>query len=435
LWSTISERPLTMTYSETLDYLFNQVPVFQKEGASAYKPGLKNIQRLDDWCGNPHKNYPCIHVAGTNGKGSVSHLTASILQESGYKVGLYTSPHLKDFRERIRINGSEIPEERVISFVEEYRTTMADQIEPSFFELTTELAFTWFAEEKVDVAIIEVGLGGRLDSTNIIQPDATVITNISFDHISLLGDTLEKIAFEKAGILKRNIPVVIGRADGVVKAVFEESAEKVSAPIHWAEDEFKFSTDNRSLTVSPGSLCIYQPIFCALGGIYQRENAATVLSLVEVLREKNYSIPNESVYQGFSNVVLNTGLRGRWETLNTNPLILCDTGHNEAGIRYVTEQLAQMTYNTLHFVIGMVSDKDVDSVLKLLPKDAIYYFTKAPIPRALDATVLAELASVYGLKGNSYPTVSIALDAAKKEYRPNDLIFVGGSNFIVAEAI
>jgi len=428
-----------MTYSETLDYLFNQVPVYQREGASAYKPGFKNILRLSDWCNYPHRKYPCIHIAGTNGKGSVSHLTASVLQESGYKVGLYTSPHLKDFRERIRINGLPIPEDRVISFVDNFKSTISKEIVPSFFELTTELAFSWFAEAGVDIAVIEVGLGGRLDSTNIIQPEASVITNISLDHIALLGDTLEKIAFEKAGIIKRNTPLIIGHADGSVKRVFEHRAEKLSAPIHFAENEFivenQYVNNVHQLKVCKGSIKVYRPISCALGGIYQKENTGTVLSLIETLRKIGYKIEDNSVYLGFEKVIKNTGLRGRWEILSENPRIICDTGHNIGGIRFIAEQLALTPHDTLHIVFGMVNDKDTDGVLKLLPKDAIYYFTKAPSPRSLDENILANLGKKNGLHGNTYPTVAMALDAAKKNYRPNDLIYVGGSNFIVAEVI
>jgi dihydrofolate synthase / folylpolyglutamate synthase len=428
-----------MTYAETLDYLFTQIPVFQREGSSAYKPGLENIELLDEWCGNPHRKYPCIHVGGTNGKGSVSHLMASILQENGYKTGLYTSPHLKDFRERIRVSGQTIPKERVIDFVSNYRNTLSENISPSFFELTTEMAFTWFAEEGVDIAVIEVGLGGRLDSTNIIQPVVSVITNISFDHIALLGDTLEKIAYEKAGIIKKDTPVVIGKADGAVKEVFERRAAEFSAPIHQADNEFRIELDKslkgRILDVCEGSIKLYNGIPCALSGFYQKENAATVLSLVECLRDRHWNIRDNSVYQGFANVISNTGLRGRWETLSEHPHVICDTGHNEAGIRYVTEQLRQTPHENLHMIIGMVNDKDVNSVLKLMPKDAVYYFTKAGIPRALPEHELAALAGKYGLHGETYPTVSSAMEAAKKKCRPNDLIFVGGSTFIVAEAI
>ncbi len=427
-----------MNYPETLDFLFNQIPFFQQNGSAAYKPGLQNIEALDAWCGSPHQRYATIHVGGTNGKGSVSNLIASILQEAGYKTGLYTSPHLKDFRERIRVNGFQIPEQRVVDFVEHFRAECT-VVEPSFFELTTELAFQWFAKEQVDVAVIEVGLGGRLDSTNIIQPDVSVITNISFDHVGLLGDTLDKIAFEKAGILKKGIPVVIGKAEGIIRTVFELQSKAIGAPIFWASEEFptKLGKDlyNNMLINCEGGIHLYNDIPCALSGIYQMENAATTLSLVERLREKGYVILDDAVYKGFSNVLSNTGLRGRWETLSLEPHVICDTGHNVAGIRFVTEQLRQTPHENLHFVVGMVSDKDVSGVLKLLPKDAIYYFTKASIPRALHENELALLAGQFGLKGSTYPTVAQALAAAKKECRPNDLIFVGGSTFVVAEAL
>jgi dihydrofolate synthase / folylpolyglutamate synthase len=428
-----------MTYTETLDYLFSQIPVYQMEGASAYKPGFKNILSLSEWCNNPHRKYPSIHIGGTNGKGSVSHLTASILQESGYKVGLYTSPHLKDFRERIRVNGIPITEERVISFIDNFKSDISKDISPSFFELTTELAFCWFAESNVDVAVIEVGLGGRLDSTNIIQPDVSVITNISMDHIALLGNTPEKIAYEKAGIIKKNTPLIIGHAEGSVKNIFENRAEKLSAPIHFAEDEFmvenQYINNIHQLKVGKGSIKDYKLISCPLGGICQKENAGTVLSLTETLRQKGFKIVEDSIYKGFINVIKNTGLRGRWETLSENPKIICDTGHNVGGFKYIAEQLKCTPHCTLHIVFGMVNDKDTDGVLKLLPKDAVYYFTKAQSARSLDEKTLLELAKTDGLQGKTYPTVGLAMDAAKKNYHPNDLIFVGGSNFIVAELI
>jgi dihydrofolate synthase / folylpolyglutamate synthase len=427
-----------MTYAETLDFLFNQIPVFQQIGSSAYKPGLQNIETLDVWCGKPHTNYPTIHVGGTNGKGSVSNLIASILQEAGYNVGLYTSPHLKDFRERIRVNGKLIPEQRVVDFVETFRSDCAE-VEPSFFELTTELAFLWFAEQQVDVAVIEVGLGGRLDSTNIIQPVVSVITNISFDHTALLGNTLEKIALEKAGIIKKGIPVVIGKADGAVKEVFEQQAKVVSAPLFYAAEEFhtELSKDlnNKSLIYCEWGKHLYNDIPCALSGNYQQENASTVLCLVERLREKSFSIRDEAVYLGFNNVLTNTGLRGRWETLSEKPHVLCDTGHNVAGLQFVTEQLRQTPHENLHFVLGMVSDKDIHGILKILPKDATYYFTKASIPRALNENELANQASKYGLVGTTYSTVAEALAEAKKKCRPNDMVFVGGSTFVVAEVL
>lgn len=427
-----------MNYAETLDFLFNQIPFFQQNGSAAYKPGLQNIEALDRWCGSPHGQYATIHVGGTNGKGSVSNLIASILQEAGYKTGLYTSPHLKDFRERIRVNGQMISEQRVIDFTEHFRRE-CKVVEPSFFELTTELAFQWFAEQQVDIAVIEVGLGGRLDSTNIIKPEVSVITNISFDHVGLLGDTLEKIAFEKAGILKTGVPAVIGKAEGRVKTVFEEQAKAVQAPLYWASEEFPTKLGKRqynsTLINCEGGIHIYNDLVCALSGNYQMENAATVLSLVERLRSKKYYITDESVYKGFSNVVLNTGLRGRWETLSQQPHVICDTGHNVAGIQFVTDQLRQTPHDRLHMVIGMVNDKDISGVLKLLPKDATYYFTKASIPRALHENELALLAEPMGLRGKTYPTVAEAMEAAKKECRPNDLVFVGGSTFIVAEAL
>jgi len=428
-----------MTYKETLDYLFTQTPVFQKVGASAYKPGLDNIQKLDKWFSHPHEKFRCIHVAGTNGKGSVSHLTASILQEAGYKTALFTSPHLKDFRERIRINGEMIPEKNVISFVEKYRNEIPEDIFPSFFEITTMMAFNWFAEENVDVAVIEVGLGGRLDSTNIIQPVVSVITNISFDHMALLGDTLEKIAYEKAGIMKKNTPVVIGRASGSVRDVFVATAEKVSAPIHFAQEEFILESKPEELytiySTSEDSIKQHKDIPCALMGFYQYDNVATVLSLTELIRKSGFDFNEDTLKNGFRNVLKNTGLRGRWEILSENPKIICDTGHNEGGIKFVAEQLMRTPHETLRIIIGMVSDKDVKAALRLLPREAVYYFTKAPIQRALSEIELANMASEFGLKGNTYPTVSEALAAAKKNYRPNDLIFVGGSNFIVAEVI
>lgn len=428
-----------MNYSETLDYLFTQTPVFQRDGASAYKPGLNNTLQLDEWYGHPHQKFSSIHVAGTNGKGSVSHLTASILQEAGYKVGLYTSPHLKDFRERIRINGEPIPEERVVAFTEDFIATKSQLIEPSFFELTSELAFCWFAEEKVDFAVIEVGLGGRLDSTNIISPLVSVITNISFDHVALLGNSLEKIAFEKAGIIKKNCPVVIGRAENAVRKVFEEQAKEHTAPIHWAQEEFDLNCETTAhgclLSILEGSKQYYEPIFCALGGSYQKENAATVLTLIEILKKLTINITETSIIEGFNHVVTNTKLRGRWETLSESPKVICDTGHNVGGFEYIIHQLAATPHEELRIVLGMVNDKDIRGVLQLLPKNAVYYFTKASIPRALPEAELADLAGSYGLKGLSYPSVAEALAMAKKESRPNDLIFVGGSNFIVAEAI
>lgn len=428
-----------MTYTEAINYLFTQTPVFQRDGAIAYKPGLDNIKSLDLWFGQPHRNFRSIHIGGTNGKGSVSHMIASILQESGYKVGLYTSPHLKDFRERIRINGNMIPEKKVSSFVDIYIKERPQEIMPSFFEITTMMALNWFSQEKIDIAIIEVGLGGRLDSTNIIKPIASVITNISFDHMALLGDSLDKIAFEKAGIIKSCVPVVIGNASGAVKEIFEKTAENLKSPVHFAEEEFILEEINRNeITIyrtSSDSFVSYDEINCELKGIYQKENISTVLSLIEVLKTININISFKSLSDGLTNVIENTGLRGRWETISESPKIICDTGHNEAGIKYVVKQLGQTQYKKLHFIIGMVNDKDIRAVLGLLPKDAEYYFTKASIPRAMNEEELKLMASEYGLTGTSWKSVEDALKAAKKCCHQNDLIFVGGSNFIVAEVI
>ncbi len=428
-----------MTYSETLNYLFTQTPVYQHDGSSAYKPGLENVKDLASIYNNPHEHFKSIHIAGTNGKGSVSNIIASILMETGLKVGLYTSPHLKDFRERIRINGKMIPEKNVTDFIEKYLKTKKADFEPSFFELTTIMAFDWFASEKIDIAVIEVGLGGRLDSTNIITPVASVITNISFDHMALLGDNLQKIAFEKGGIIKTNVPVVVGKAEDEVKQVFLNISEENKSEIHFAPEEFFLETQNKGdsllLRVLPNSKTTYDIIECGLTGSYQKENGATVLSLVEVLKDKSISISDENVIDGFKNVKENSGIRGRWETISLKPWIICDIGHNEAGIKFVVNQLNETQFRQLHFVFGMVNDKDINAVLNILPKDATYYFTKASVNRALNENILAEMAEKYGLKGNTYSTVKEALESAKRNCHPDDLIFVGGSNFIVAEVI
>jgi len=428
----------SMTYQETVDYLFNQLPVFQKEGSSAYKPGLDTIMKLDTAFGHPHQQYACIHVAGTNGKGSVSHLTASVLQEAGFRVGLFTSPHLKDFRERIRVNGVMMPEQAVTDFVEHYLQSPERTLQPSFFELTTMMAFNWFARQHVDIAVIEVGLGGRLDSTNIIHPVSSVITNISYDHMALLGNDLASIAGEKAGIIKSGIPVVVGHANEEVRAVFRKKAEDCGSPLLYAEDilsvELKPEGEIVTLNTYEGGALLYIDIPCALGGWYQSENAATVLTLLRTL-PRLWKLSEEHLRNGFRNVIRNTGLRGRWETISVDPKIICDTGHNEGGIRFVVRQLMATPHEQLHIVIGMVNDKDYHTVLSLLPQEARYYFTKAAIPRALPEDKLAEAAAEFGLKGHAYPSVKEAIEAATKECRPNDLIFVGGSTFIVAEAI
>ncbi len=404
-----------MTYKEATEYLFTQTPVFQRDGQSAYKPGLDRTNIINQWAGNPDKKFLTIHVGGTNGKGSVSHMLASVLQECGYKTGLYTSPHLKDFRERIKINGEMISESGVVDFVKKSIEELPSDLNPSFFELTTIMAFDWLSKNHVDIAIIEVGLGGRLDSTNIINPIASVITNISFDHMYLLGSDLEKIAFEKAGIIKNGVPVIIGKAEGKVKDVFSETAKARNSDIYFAGEINNLETD--------------------LKGLYQKENLGTVIKTLEVIKNHGIKTDINLIKSGLSKVVKNTNFRGRWETISNDPLIICDTAHNEAGIEYVVKQLSETSYNNLHFVIGMVNDKDIRKVLSLLPKNAVYYFTKASIPRALDEKELKNMALQFGLHGSTYPGVEFAINEAKKNYRQNDLIFVGGSNFIVAEAI
>lgn len=408
-----------MNYQNTLTYLYNSAPMFQQVGGSAYKEGLENTRILDKHFGNPHHSFRTIHVAGTNGKGSCSHTIAAILQEAGYRVGLYTSPHLVDFRERIRINGRPIPEEYVVHFVEKERSFF-EPLHPSFFELTTAMAFCYFADEKVDVAVIEVGLGGRLDCTNIIHPDLCIITNISFDHTQFLGDTLAKIAGEKAGIIKKDIPVVIGETTPETKAVFLQRAEEVNAPMIFAEDTTKND---------------YPGMRTELQGLYQIKNTRTILTALPLLKKAGYHIDEQSVRNGFAHVCELTGLMGRWQKLQDTPTLICDTGHNVGGITYIAEQLKQQNYRHLHIIIGMVNDKDVSGVLALLPKDATYYFTKASVKRALPEEELCKLAAKAGLQGSCYPNVPAAVTAAQEKSHPEDFIFVGGSSFIVADLL
>lgn len=425
-----------MNYNETIQYLFNQLPVYQNIGGKAYKEGLDNSLALDKLFDHPHHKYKTIHIGGTNGKGSTSHLLAAILQQSGYKVGLYTSPHLVDFRERIRVNGEKIDEQYIVDFVAENKDNY-EPISPSFFELTMTMAFKYFADKEVDIAIIEVGLGGRLDSTNIINPILSIITNISLDHTQFLGDTVEKIAIEKAGIIKPETPVVIGEAEGSVRKVFEEKAKAENAPIVFAEDE---NLIYDAAPLETGGWLIqanaYPNLKDELGGLPQIKNAATVLCAVDALRKQGIHTTMQSVYSGFGMVTKLTGLMGRWQILqNKNPKIVCDTGHNVGGIAYIAEQLKKEKYKQLHIVFGMVNDKDISHVLELLPKDAIYYFTKANIFRAMNEVELQTLASGFGLKGNSYPTVQEATKAALNKAASDDFIFIGGSNFVVADAL
>jgi len=418
-----------MTYLETINYLYNCLPAFHREGATAYKPGLDRTICLDNYLGQPHRRYKTIHVAGTNGKGSVSHTLAAILQSAGYTTGLYTSPHLKDFRERIRVNGEMIAEQAVIDFVEQHRSFF-ESLQPSFFEVTSEMAFDCFAREKVDVAVIEVGLGGRLDSTNIITPELCIITNISFDHMQFLGNTLPEIASEKAGIIKSHVPVVIGDATGEVKAVFLKKAFAEKAPVIFAEDCYRLQPAKTGF-----SCAAFPALEVELKGSYQQKNTATALAAVEQLNKQGFDLTEQSIRQGFAHVVELTGLQGRWQTIGAHPTIICDTAHNEAGIRYTMQQLVALNHNHIHIVFGMVNDKDVHAVLTLLPKNATYYFTQAAIPRALPAGLLQQQASEHGLSGNCYLSVQAALDAARKHAGTNDVIYVGGSTFVVAEVL
>ncbi len=421
-----------MNYDETLDYLYNQHPAFQRVGASAYKEGLDTSIALDNLYGHPHKSYKCIHVGGTNGKGSVSHTIASILQQSGFKVGLYTSPHLIDFRERIRVNGKMIPEQEVISFVDDYIKQGFDGA-PSFFELTMAMAFCYFRKEKVDYAVIEVGLGGRLDSTNIISPILSVITNISFDHTQFLGNTLPAIASEKAGIIKPGIPTVIGEATGDVRKVFEQKAAAVGAPIVFAEDNNEITASAQSNFYINYSTRSYGNICSELSGYCQLHNANTILHAVTQLKKQGINIPDEAIAEGFKNVCSISGLMGRWMKICNTPLTVCDTGHNVGGITYISEQLHNIKCNTLRIVIGFVNDKDIEHILQLLPQKAVYYFTQAQIPRAKASSAVRSQAAEFHLVGESYNSVGAAYAAAKADASPNDMIFVGGSTFVVAD--
>ena len=407
-----------MTYQETITYLFNSAPMFQKIGSAAYKEGLENTIALDNHFNNPHKNFRIIHIAGTNGKGSCSHTLASVLQAAGYKVGLFTSPHLIDFRERIRVNGKPISQSYVIKFVEEERSFF-EPLHPSFFELTTAMAFRYFAEEQVDVAIIEVGLGGRLDCTNIVNPDLSIITNISYDHTQFLGHTLAEIATEKAGIIKSDTPIIIGESLPETKFVFLNKAINMHSPIIFA-DEISSK---------------YEDFEFELKGIYQQKNIRTISHAIEQLQAMGYHISEDAIKYGFTNICKTTGLMGRWQQLQDNPPLVCDTGHNVAGITYVVNQLLQQKYKTLHIVIGMVNDKDVNGVLALLPQNARYYFTQASVARALPSTELQQLANKHGLEGGCYENVASAVMSAQKNSLPEDFIFVGGSNFIVADLL
>ncbi len=428
-----------MTYPQTLDYLFSKLPMYQRIGQAAYKADLNNTLAICKALGNPEKKIKCIHVAGTNGKGSSSHMLAAILQQAGYKTGLYTSPHLVDFRERIKINGKMISKQDVVTFVEDYQSKF-EAIEPSFFEWTVGLAFHYFAQQEVDVAIIEVGLGGRLDSTNVITPVCSLITNIGFDHVNLLGDTIQKIAAEKAGIIKARIPVTISQTQIECLTVFGNRARELKAPLEFADKNYKinsYSYDKELLQIDilHKKTNTTHHYTLDLLGSYQLKNLPGVLNTVEILKEKGYIIQEHAIIDALKQVQKLTGLQGRWQTLSQKPLVIADTGHNEDGIKEVLQNLNRYTYKKLHFVLGMVNDKDLGKILKLLPKDAEYYFCKASIPRALDEKELCIQATKVGLKGKTFKTVPEALEKAKKLAKASDLIFVGGSTFTVADVL
>lgn len=425
-----------MTYQETLDYIFQKLPMFSRMGSAAFKKDLTNIRTLCARLGNPQEAFKTIHVAGTNGKGSVSHMLAAVFQKAGYKTGLYTSPHLYDFRERIRVDGDMVPETYVTGFIAGLQS-LIEEIEPSFFEITVAMAFSLFREQKVDIAIIEVGLGGRLDSTNIIRPELSVITNIGWDHMNLLGDSLEKIAFEKAGIIKKNIPVVIGETLPETKSVFREVANKREATIHWAEA--LFSVENSylhpnsivaDLKKNDGTRLLVET---DLAGIYQVQNIRTVLAAVAVLKEAGWQLPEACVFAALREVKALTGLGGRWEVIGQAPTVVLEVAHNPHGISRMMEHVRLLSFERLHLVIGVVKDKEVEKVLELLPPEASYYFTQANIPRALPAAELQQIAASLHLAGASFENVNLALRAAMQKAGKDDLVIICGSIFLVAE--
>ena len=405
-----------MTYQDTLDWMFSQLPMYQRQGQSAFRKDLSNTVKLVEKLNHPERDFKSIHIAGTNGKGSTSHMIASILQEAGYKVGLYTSPHLKDFRERIKINGKEVSKQFVIGFINRNKSFF-NQNSLSFFEMTVGMAFDYFSKQKVDIAVIEVGMGGRLDSTNVITPEVSVITNIGLDHVQFLGNRLEAIASEKAGIIKPNIPVVIGETQNETTAVFKNSAKKNKAKIVFADQQ---------------RTNLYQS---DLTGSYQSKNIVTVINAIKELQKKGFIIKENHIKIGLLNVVKNTGLMGRWQIMQTNPKVVCDTGHNKDGLKYVMKQLSTEVFNRLHIVFGVVNDKDLTSIIDLLPKKATYYFCKPNLPRGLDAQELKKTLNAFGLKGEAYNSVNEAYKRALHEASSNDFIFIGGSTFVVAEII
>jgi dihydrofolate synthase / folylpolyglutamate synthase len=426
-----------MDYLQTIEFLFTRLPLFSRIGAAAYKSDLKNIQMFSEKLGHPETKFKSIHIAGTNGKGSTSHMLAAILQKAGYKTGLYTSPHLHDFRERIRINGQMIPENKVVAFTEQIVETI-NSIEPSFFEITVAMAFDWFAEEKIDIAVIETGLGGRLDSTNIIIPEISVITNISYDHMDLLGNTIAQIALEKAGIIKPGVPVVIGEEQSEARGVFLQVADEKGSPLSFASQKRfpgEWRTEKNLLLVQLTEVHnnTKKNFELDLPGLYQLKNLVTVAEVISILNQKGYHIPDAAMQSGLKQVKSLTGFHGRWDMLHENPLVVTDVGHNEQGMKAIAKQLENTSHEDLHIVIGLVKDKEIEKILQQLPPSAQYYFTRAQIPRALPETELANRAEAMGLKGRSYSRLKEALQAAVSNARPKDLVLVCGSVFLVAE--
>jgi dihydrofolate synthase/folylpolyglutamate synthase len=425
------------SYTEAIDYLYSCLPMFTRDGASAYKENLDRTVALCEAIGHPQDKFKTIHVAGTNGKGSSSHMLAAVFASAGYKTGLYTSPHLVDFRERIRINGEWIDSQFIVDFINAQQQ-LIEEIQPSFFEVTVALAFDYFAQQKVDIAIIEVGLGGRLDSTNIIQPEVSLITNIGMDHMYILGHTLEEIAVEKAGIIKKNTPVIISETQSQTAPVFQAKAAHEHADITFADQYYQIqSIEHKGPTqqISVRNKAETKAYSLDLTGTYQAKNILGVLATIDILREKGYTISENAIQQGLAHVQQLTGFQGRWQTLSTDPFIICDTGHNEDGIKEVVKNLETVSYTQLHVVLGAMKDKDLDHILPYLPKDAMYYFCSPALPRAMEAEELEMKASNYGLDGYIGGAVTDALDKAIANYKSGDLIFVGGSNFVVAEVL
>jgi dihydrofolate synthase/folylpolyglutamate synthase len=424
------------SYKEALKYMYEQLPMFQRIGSAAYKANLDNTWAICNLLNHPQNHFKSIHIAGTNGKGSTSHMLAAAYQAAGYKTGLYTSPHLKDFRERIKINGRMIPKKDVASFINLYQKEF-NQIQPSFFEMTVGMAFQYFKDKKVDIAIIETGLGGRLDSTNVIIPLMSIITNISMDHMALLGNTLPLIAAEKAGIIKPKIPVIIGETQANIKSIFIQKAKENNAEIYFADHHFKVLKNEKYdfLQVFHLNDIYFKKLVPQLKGIYQTKNIATVLKAIDVSNTLGFKITKAQSKSAIQKVVNTTGLLGRWQILQKIPLCIADTGHNEAGIKMVLQQIKQTPHQQLHFVLGMVNDKEINKILSLLPKHAIYYYCKANIPRGLDPKELALQAATFKLKGKVFKSVKAAFNCAKKQALKNDLVFVGGSTFTVAEVV